>query len=46
MQNVQKYGGAFALSSLQGPVRTIFEIARLDQVFRIYPDVNAALAAN
>ena len=45
MQNVQGYGGAFALASLQEPVRTIFEIARLDQVFRIYPDVNAALAA-
>lgn len=46
MQNVQQYGGGFALASLQEPVRTIFEIARLDQVFRIYPDVNAALAAN
>ena len=44
MQNVQQYGGTFALASLQEPVRTIFEIARLDQVFRIYPDVNAALA--
>src|ERR1043166_1608750 len=44
MQNVQQYGGTFALVSLQEPVRTIFEIARLDQVFRIYPDVNAALA--
>ena len=45
MQNVQQYGGTFALVSLQEPVRTIFEIARLDQVFRIYPDVNTALAA-
>ncbi|MFN2542593.1 MAG: STAS domain-containing protein [Chthoniobacterales bacterium] len=45
MQNVQQYGGKFALASLQEPVRTIFEIARLDQVFRIFPDVNAALAA-
>src|SRR5436305_12918920 len=45
MQNVQEYGGTFALASLQEPVRTIFEIARLDQIFRIYPDVNAALAA-
>src|SRR5213596_2416979 len=45
MQNVQQYGGTFALASLQEPVRTIFEIARLDQIFRIYPDVNAALAA-
>ena len=46
MQNVQEYGGTFALASLQEPVRTIFEIARLNQVFRIFPDVNAALAAN
>ena len=46
MQNVQEYGGKFALASLQEPVRTIFEIARLNQVFRIFPDVNAALAAN
>jgi anti-sigma B factor antagonist len=45
MQNVQQYGGIFALASLQEPVRTIFEIARLDQVFHIFPDVNAALAA-
>src|SRR5437879_5776293 len=45
MQNVQQYGGTFALASLQEPVRTIFEIARLDPIFRIYPDVNAALAA-
>ena len=45
MQNVQEYGGKFALASLQEPVRTIFEIARLDQVFRIFPDVNAALTA-
>ncbi len=45
MQNVQEYGGKFALTSLQEPVRTIFEIARLDQVFGIFPDVNAALAA-
>ena len=45
MQNVQEYGGKFALASLQEPVRTIFEIARLDQVFRIFPDVSAALTA-
>jgi len=45
MQNVQEYGGKFALAGLQEPVRTIFEIARLDQVFRIFPNVNAALAS-
>ncbi len=45
MQNVSSYGGKFALAGLQEGVRPIFEIARLDQVFRIYPDVDAALAA-
>jgi anti-sigma B factor antagonist len=45
MQNVQEYGGKFALAGLQETIRIIFEIARLDQVFRIYPDAEAALAA-
>ncbi|MCA1658722.1 MAG: STAS domain-containing protein [Verrucomicrobiaceae bacterium] len=45
MQNVEKNGGKFALAGLQESVRPIFEIARLDQVFRIYPDAGAALAA-
>jgi anti-sigma B factor antagonist len=44
MQNVQQYGGKFALAGLQEPVRPIFEIARLDQVFQIFPDIDAALA--
>jgi anti-sigma B factor antagonist len=43
MQNVEKYGGKFALTALQDSVKPIFEIARLDQVFRIFPDVDAAL---
>ena len=43
MQNVGRYGGKFALSGLQTGVRPIFEIARLDQVFRIFPDTAAAL---
>lgn len=45
MQNVAGYGGKFALAGLQDGVRPIFEIARLDQVFSIYPDVDSALAA-
>lgn len=45
MQNVNEYGGLFALTGLQETVRTIFEIARLDQVFRIFPDADSALAA-
>jgi anti-sigma B factor antagonist len=46
MQDVQEYGGKFVLAGLQEPVRPIFEIARLDQVFQIFPDVDGALAAN
>ena len=45
MQNVAAYGGKFALAGLQETVKPIFEIARLDQVFRIFPDRAAALAA-
>jgi anti-sigma B factor antagonist len=46
MQNVEDYGGKFALAGLQETVKSIFETARLDQVFLIYPHVDAALAAN
>ena len=45
MQNVQEYGGKFAVAGMQESVQHIFEIARLDQVFQIYPDVDSALAA-
>ena len=44
-QKIEAYGGKFALAGLREDVRTIFEIARLDQIFRIFPDVDAALAA-
>ena len=43
MQNVGSYGGKFALCGLQEAVRPIFEIARLDQIFRIFPDRASAL---
>jgi anti-sigma B factor antagonist len=46
MQKVQEYGGRFALADVQESVQHIFEIARLDQVFQIFPDVDSALAAN
>ncbi len=45
MQKVEAYGGKFALAGLQETVRSIFEISRLDQVFQIFPDVDAALVA-
>jgi anti-sigma B factor antagonist len=45
MQNVEAYGGRFILAGIQENVKPIFEIARLDQVFLIFPHVDAALAA-
>jgi anti-sigma B factor antagonist len=45
MQGVGKYGGKFGLIGMQQTVRSIFEIARLDQVFRIFPDLEAASLA-
>lgn len=45
MQRIQAYGGKFALCSLRPTVKTIFEIARLDQVFQIFPDQDAAQAS-
>ncbi len=43
MQEVEAYGGKLFLSGLQETIRLIFETSRLDRVFRIVPDVNAAL---
>ena len=44
MQEVEAYGGQFFLSGLQEIIRSILEISRLDGIFRIFPDVDAALA--
>ena len=44
LQGVQGYGGRFSLCGLRAGVQHIFSIARLDQVFRIFPDQAAALA--
>jgi anti-sigma B factor antagonist len=44
MQDVEEYGGKFAIVGLQENVRPIFEIARLDQVFQIFPTIDDALA--
>jgi len=46
MQNIDAYGGKLVLAGMNNDVRTIFEIARLDQVFSIFPDVDGALGAN
>ncbi len=45
MQHVQSYGGQLALFGLRESVRNIFHIARLDQVFQIFPDKAAASKA-
>lgn len=45
MQNVAKYGGQFGIVGIQDAVRSIFEMARLDQVFRIFPNRAAASLA-
>ena len=34
MQRIQAYGGQMALFGIRASVRTVFEIARLDQIFR------------
>jgi anti-sigma B factor antagonist len=44
LQRVQTYGGQLAIFGLRDSVRSIFEIARLDQIFRIFPDEAAAVA--
>ena len=45
MQRVANYGGKFGLIAIKPAVRTVLEIARLDQVFRVYPDRESALSA-
>ena len=43
MQRIQAYGGEFALIAMRESVHKIFEISRLDQVFKIYPGSDGAL---
>src|SRR5437899_10325092 len=45
MQNVREYGGKFALANVQEIVQHIFDLARLDQVFQIFPNVDSALSS-
>jgi anti-sigma B factor antagonist len=44
LQRIQSYGGKFAMFGLRDSVRHVFEIARLDQIFRLFPDEAAAIA--
>jgi len=45
MQSLELEGGVFMLAGAQEAVQTILESARLDQYFRLFPNVDAALAA-
>jgi anti-sigma B factor antagonist len=45
MQKVEAFGGKLFLSGLDQTMRSIFETSRLNQIFQIFPDVDAALAA-
>jgi anti-sigma B factor antagonist len=45
MQSLELEGGVFLLAGAQEGVRMILESARLDQYFRLFPDVEAAAAA-
>lgn len=45
MQITRKQATDLVLCCMQDKVRSIFEIARLDSVFRIAPDVDSALGA-
>src|SRR5438093_10347441 len=46
MQKVEAYGGKFFLTGLRETMRSIFQTSRLNQIFQIFPDVDAALAAS
>src|SRR5438094_5566410 len=45
MREVKEYGGKFFLSGVQETIRSSLETSRLDRIFWIFPDVDAALAA-
>jgi anti-sigma B factor antagonist len=46
LQNIQEYGGKLLLSGITEDVRSIFKMARLDQVFVIDPRDDDLLAAD
>ncbi|MDP9003460.1 MAG: STAS domain-containing protein [Verrucomicrobiota bacterium] len=46
MQSLEHEGGVFMLAGPQEAVRMILESARLDQYFKVFPTVDAALAAS
>lgn len=44
LQKVQKLEGQFALSALAGAPKEVFDMAKLHEVFEVYPDVPSAIA--
>ena len=44
-QRLKAHNGKLALYGLRDNVRAIFELARLDELFAIFPDKNSALGA-
>jgi anti-sigma B factor antagonist len=45
LQNAGKGGTQLVLVAISQQARRVFELARLDKVFAIHPDIDAALAA-
>jgi len=43
MKRCQQQGGKLRLSNLQSPVRSIFELTRLDRALEIHPDEASAV---
>ena len=45
MQSLEHEGGVFLIAGAREAVKMIFESAKLDQYFRLFPNVEAAAAA-
>src|SRR2546423_4653329 len=45
MQSLEHEGGVFLIAGAREAVKMIFESAKLDQYFRLFPDVESAAAA-
>lgn len=44
-QKMRGYGGKLGLVALATPIRSVFEVARLDQFFKIFDEESAAISA-
>jgi len=45
LRSVNRRGGDIKVAALQAPVRSVFELTRLDRIFEIFDDAAAAAAA-